>query len=114
MLGQGDRAVGADPDGVFGSYPKTCLCIDGANCPFCFNETLDDLAHIEGVRAVRGSIAGPCIELDHDDVALDTITGTVRNRLHGVEMFSNEIRMTRLDPVAISACTHQQPSFLGS
>ena len=89
---------------------KTSLQIDGANCPTCFNETLDDLAHIDGVRTVHGSLAGPCIEIDHDDVALNVIAGAIRNRLHGVEMFSNEIRMVPLDPVTISTCAHRQPT----
>ncbi len=86
---------------------QTSLRIDGANCPICFNETLDDLARIDGVHAVHGSLAGPCIEIDHDDVAVDVITGTIRNRLHGIEMFSNEIRMVPLDPVTISTCSHR-------
>ena len=86
----------------------TSLRIDGANCPTCFNETLDDLARLDGVRSVHGSVAGPCIEVDHD-VAIETITAAVRNRLHGIEMFSNEIRMVPLEPVAMSVvCTHHQ------
>ena len=87
---------------------QTSLRIAGANCPICFNKTLDDLAHIDGVRAVHGSLGGPCIEVDHDDVALDVITGTIRDRLHGIEMFSNEIVMMPLAPVAIPACTHHR------
>ena len=71
-------------------------------------ETLDDLAHLDGVRSVQGSVAGPCIEVEHD-VALEAITGTIRNRLHGIEMFANEIRMVPLEPVTMSAtCTHHR------
>jgi regulator of cell morphogenesis and NO signaling len=79
---------------------QTSLRIDGANCPTCFNETLDDLAHLDGVQRVHGSIAGPCIEIDHD-APIEAIERTIRNRLHGVEMFSNEIRMVPLEPVAL-------------
>jgi regulator of cell morphogenesis and NO signaling len=87
---------------------QTSLRIDGANCPTCFNETLEDLARLDGVRSVHGSVAGPCIEVDHD-VALETITGAIRNRLHGIEMFSNEIRMVPLEPVPLTTtCTHHQ------
>jgi regulator of cell morphogenesis and NO signaling len=87
---------------------QTSLRIDGANCPTCFNETLDDLARLDGVRGVHGSLAGPCIEVDHD-VELETITGAIRNRLHGVEMFANEVRMVPLEPVAMSTtCTHHR------
>ena len=86
---------------------RTTLRIDGANCPTCFNQTLDDLANLDGVHSVQGSVAGPCIEVDHD-VELDAITGTIRNRLHGVEMFANEIRMVPLEPVTMSTtCTHR-------
>jgi regulator of cell morphogenesis and NO signaling len=87
---------------------QTSLRIDGANCPTCFNDTLDDLARLDGVRSVHGSVAGPCIEVDHD-VAIEVITAAVRNRLHGIEMFSNEIRMVPLEPVAMSeVCTHHR------
>jgi regulator of cell morphogenesis and NO signaling len=88
---------------------QTTLRIDGANCPTCFNETLDDLARLDGVRSVHGSLAGPCIEIDHDvEVGFETIAGAVRNRLHGVEMFANEIRMVPLEPVATSTCSHHR------
>lgn len=90
-------------------FMQTSLRIDGANCPACFNETLDDLAHIDGVRAVHGSLAGPCIEVDHDDVALDVIARTIRTRLHGTEMFANEVRMVAIEPAAITApCPHHR------
>jgi regulator of cell morphogenesis and NO signaling len=88
---------------------KTTLNVDGANCSACFNETLEALGRIDGVRAVRGSIAGPCIEIDHDDVALDILTATVRDHLHGIKMFSNEMCMVPLDPVAApTPCIHQR------
>jgi regulator of cell morphogenesis and NO signaling len=88
---------------------QTTLHIEGANCSICFNETLDDLGRIAGVTGVHGSIARSCIEVDHDDVALDVLTASVRDHLHGVEMFSNEIRMVPLDPVAIATpCIHQR------
>jgi regulator of cell morphogenesis and NO signaling len=87
---------------------QTTLRIDGANCPTCFNETLDDLTQLDGVRSVHGSVAGPCIEIDHE-VALEVITAAIRNRLHGIEMFANEIRMVPLEPVLMSTtCTHHR------
>ena len=89
---------------------QTTLRIDGVNCPTCFNETLDDLARLDGVRSAHGSIAGPCIEVDHD-VAIEAITATIHNRLHGTEMFANEIRMVPVEPVAMSmTCTHRAPT----
>lgn len=88
---------------------QTSLRIEGANCPTCFNETVEDLARLDGVRSVHGSFAGPCIEVDHD-AALETITGAIRNRLHGIEMFGNEIRMVPLEPVTLTTtCMHHPP-----
>ena len=85
---------------------QTSVRIDGANCPTCFNETLEALAHLDGVRRVHGSLEGPCLEIDHD-LPLETINRTIRGRLHGVEMFSNEIRMVPIEPVALTtACRH--------
>jgi regulator of cell morphogenesis and NO signaling len=89
---------------------QTSLRIEGANCPSCFNETLDALTRLPGIKAVRGSFSGPCIEIDHDDVGLEAITGTIRSHLRGVEMFSSEVRMIPLVPVALSVtCVHHQP-----
>lgn len=95
---------------------QTTLRIDGANCPTCFNETLDDLAGLAGVRRVQGSVAGPCIEIDHQpELEIEVIIGTICNRLHGVEMFANEIRMVPVEPVVLSTtCTHRRRSEPGS
>jgi len=87
---------------------RTTLRVEGANCSICFNEALEDLGRIDGVSAVHGSIGGSCIEIDHDDVPLDALTAVIHDRLHGVAMFSNEIRMVPLEPVVLSApCIHQ-------
>lgn len=87
---------------------QTSVRIDGANCPSCFNDAIEDIARIDGVRSVHGSFAGPCIEVDHGDVTLDVIVGAIRNRLHGIEMFANEIRMVPIEPVTTSAsCSHR-------
>ena len=56
---------------------QTSVRIDGANCPTCFNETIDALSHLDGVHRVHGSFAGPCLEIDHDIPSPDdhVITG---------------------------------------
>ena len=87
---------------------QTSVRIDGANCPTCFNETIDALSHLDGVHRVHGSFAGPCLEIVHD-IPLETINSTIRGHLHGVEMFANEIRMVPLEPVEPSQpCAHQR------
>ena len=89
---------------------QTSLRIDGANCPTCFNKTIEDLARIDGVHSVHGSFAGPCIEVEHN-ASLEAITDAVRDRLHGIEMFANEVRMVALEPVALtSPCEHHRPA----
>jgi hypothetical protein len=95
------------PDFLEEQQMQTTLRIDGANCSICFNEALQDLAQIDGVRALQGSIAGSCIEIDHDDdVAVEVLTATIRDHLHGIKMYSNEIHMVPLDPVP-APCVHQ-------
>ncbi len=90
---------------------QTSVRIDGANCPTCFDETIDALAHLDGVHRVHGSFAGPCLEIDHD-IPLETINSIIRGRLHGVEMFANEIRMVPLEPVPLTrTCAHHQPEL---
>jgi regulator of cell morphogenesis and NO signaling len=84
---------------------RTTLLVEHANCPTCFNETLERLGRLDGVRAVHGSVAGPCIEIEHDNLAPRLLQAIVRQHLHGVEMYSNEIRMMPLEPVdSTGAC----------
>lgn len=90
----------------------TTLRIDGANCSSCFNDALDTLRQAAGVRHVDGSISESWIEIDHDDdVGLDELVNIVQPHAHGIEMYSNEIRMIPLQPTrAPTPCNHQQQS----
>lgn len=85
---------------------QTSLTIPGANCPTCFNETVDAVRTIDGVRSVTGSFAAACISIEHEDVSLDTLTGVVHEHLHGVVMFSNEIQMMSIDPSPAPCVVH--------
>ncbi len=88
---------------------KTTLLVKQANCPACFNDTLEHLGRLEGVRAVHGSVTGPCIEIDHDHIAPSLLAAVVRDRLHGIEMYANEVRMVPLEPIAERGpCPHHQ------
>lgn len=89
---------------------QTTLDLNGANCPYCFHDTLARLGRIDGVSNVHGSMGGSCIVIDHDDdVAVDTLVAMIHGHLHGIEKFSNEIEMVSVDlsPLARS-CTHHQ------
>ncbi len=85
------------------------LSIDGANCPVCLNETIDSLRGLEGVRTVHASLAGPCIEIIHDEIASEAIAATIRDRLRRVELFSNEIGMAPVEtaPLATPCQRHR-------
>lgn len=86
---------------------KTQLRVEGANCPLCLNDMIDQLRQVDGVRSVDSSISNGCIAIDHDDLHLETLVGMVHSSLHGVAMSSNEIVMSSIDPVvAVLHCTH--------
>ena len=73
---------------------RTTLRLDCANCSSCFNEVLDHLRRGSGVQHVEGSISESWIKIDHgDDVGLEQLVEIVRPYAHGIEMYSNEIRM---------------------
>jgi copper chaperone CopZ len=87
---------------------QTSLDLTGANCPYCFQDTLAGLTRIEGVSNVHGSMGGSCIVIDHDDeVTVDALVELIHGHLHGVQKFSNEIEMVSVDlsPLARS-CVH--------
>jgi len=88
---------------------QTSLHVDGANCPNCFNETLDALATVDGVLSVHGSLDGPCIEIEHEGADMDVVAATIRNRLHGIAMYSNEVRMVPLEFAELQVCVHHHP-----
>ena len=83
----------------------------GANCPWCFNDTIDLLRHEPGVIGVRGSITGQCLRVDHHDVAVDRLLAVVRGSLHADDASTTEHVMVALDPrVAELHCTHRRAS----
>ncbi len=86
---------------------QTSIVVKGANCPNCFNETLENLNNLDVVQSVHGSFSGPCIEVEHSEGALDLINKTIREGLHGIELYADEAQMVNLEPVALSiSCTH--------
>jgi len=84
----------------------TTLHVEGANCPTCFDETLEALRRLDGVRAAHGSVAGPCIEIDHDGVDVALLTRAVDSYLHCTEMVGNEIMMVPVHATE-GACSHR-------
>lgn len=88
---------------------KTTFTVKEANCPTCFEVALDALGAIDGVNAVHGSVAGPCIEIDHDSVEPDRLATTIRQHLHGTEMYASEMMMVAVEPLpGAPACDHHR------
>ncbi|MGE3447799.1 MAG: hypothetical protein AB7H92_09500 [Microbacteriaceae bacterium] len=91
-----------------GETVTTEISIAGANCPWCFNDTLDRLRHEPGVVSVVASIAGQCLRVEHRGVAIDRLLAVVRGRLHADDTTSTEHVMVAIDPhVADLHCTHR-------
>ena len=85
----------------------TEISVEGANCPWCFNDTLDVLRREPGVVSVVASITGHCIRVEHHDVAIDRLLAVVRGRLHADDTSPTEHVMVTVDPyVADLQCTH--------
>lgn len=94
-----------------GETATTEISIAGANCPWCFNDTLEILRHEPGVVSVVASIAGQCLRVEHRGVAIDRLLAVVRGRLHADDTTSTEHVMVAIDPhVADLHCTHRHSS----
>ncbi len=91
-----------------GKSVTTEISLGGANCPWCFNDTVDVLRREPGVVSVVASIAGQCMRVEHHDVAIDRLLAVVRGSLHADDTTSTEHVMVALDPhVADLHCTHR-------
>ncbi len=89
---------------------STEISVVGANCPWCFNETLDALRREPGVASVVASMAGQCVQVDHHGVAVERLVSVLREHLHADESASAEHVMVAVDPqVADLHCTHRPP-----
>lgn len=86
---------------------RTELRVEGADCPFCWNDVVDGLRHIDGVTSVTNSMSAGCIAIEYEGIDLASLVQIVHTSLHGVAMSANEIVMSSIDPVvAVLHCTH--------
>jgi copper chaperone CopZ len=84
----------------------TEIAIDGANCPWCFNETIDELRAQPGVRSVTASISAQCLRVEHAGSDPAHLIETVRQHLRADAMFGAEHEMVNVEPrVADLRCT---------
>ncbi len=99
--------MSAEPDPI--RTRTTEISVVGANCPWCFNDTLDVVRSEPGVVSVLGSVAGQCIRVEHDDVAVGRLLSVVRDHLHADDMSSAERVMVVVEPhLAERRCTHHR------
>ncbi len=86
---------------------RTEVAIDGADCSYCLNETLELLRAMTGVRSVEASSTSHCLVVDHDDIDLDALVAAMHQHLHGVGTSGTEIVMTEVGPtVRLLGCSH--------
>jgi hypothetical protein len=89
----------------------TEITITGANCPWCFNDTIDLLRAQPGIVDVQATMSGQCLRIEHDGLAVDDLTALVRHHLHAADTSSNEAVMVEIDPhVAALHCSHHPTS----
>lgn len=85
----------------------TEITVAGANCPWCFNETIDSLRAERGVVAVHGSISTHCLSIDHDGSDEAALVAIVSRNLHGEAVYASEHVMVEVHPqVAELHCCH--------
>ncbi len=85
----------------------TEIAVVGADCTWCFNETLDALRVAPGVIAAHGSIAAQCFRIEHGGIDDDELLSLVRAHLHAEDISSSEHVMVEVDPKVVELhCTH--------
>lgn len=76
----------------------TEITVVGANCPWCFNETVEMLRCEPGVIGVTASIGMSCLCVEHHGVAIDRLLAVVRAHLYADDVTSAERVMVAVDP----------------
>jgi hypothetical protein len=61
----------------------------GANCPSCFESMRAMLSDEPGVREVRGSFSGHCLEVALGTMSAVELTDMLHRNLHGIDVAGN-------------------------
>lgn len=89
----------------------TEIAVDGANCPWCLEQTLEALRAEPGVLAAQASSTGHCLNVEHHQVEDEHLLEVIRANLHGYDRTPAETLMVQIDPqVASLHCTHGAPA----
>lgn len=87
----------------------TEIAVTGANCSWCFNETVERLRCEPGVVAVDASITGQCLHVRHHDVAVDRLLEVIRGHLHANDLSTLERVMDEVEPAVVALhCHHHE------
>lgn len=88
----------------------TEMNIEGANCTFCLNATLDALRAVDGVEDVSVSSVTGCLVVESHDVDEKALVDIAATQLHGIATWGNEAEMTGVKPAIVEMhCTHRHP-----
>lgn len=86
----------------------TEIIVQGANCTYCLNATLEKLREQPGVVEAHLSAADHCLRVEYKGTDPGPYVNVVRDTLHGVAKYGNELVMVEVDPqVAQLHCTHR-------
>lgn len=89
--------------------PMTTETIDitGADCSWCLNDTLDAVRQLDGVTSVRSSMAGGCVQVDHELVDVAPVIEVLRSGLRGSDVSTNQAQIVAVEPaVTTGSCSH--------
>src|SRR3546814_6049694 len=75
----------------------TEIDIAGANCPWCFNETLYRLRAEPGVVDARASMRGQCLRIEHRGLPTQALVDLLRRHTHGAALSSSEPVLVEID-----------------
>ena len=85
----------------------TEITLGGANCPSCFNETIELLRGEHDVIAVDANIGTQCLRVRHRDVAVDRLLEVIRGHLHADDTSTTEHVMVEIHPLVVDLrCSH--------
>lgn len=90
------------------SNDTTEMNIEGANCSFCLNETLDVLRSQEGVESASVSAVDGCLVVESHDVDQRVLVDIAAANLHGIATWGDEAEMIGIKPTIVQThCPHR-------
>ncbi|MGI8756677.1 MAG: hypothetical protein ACR2MB_12630 [Acidimicrobiales bacterium] len=82
--------------------------VPGADCSWCFNEAIEHVLQLNGVKEIHGSITSACLEVTGTGFSAASILDTLRTYLHGIDNSSHECQMIPVDPQLVTLVDEQE------